>query len=220
MPRLFVVLILVAILTVAGLVATGASMSQYLTALIALAALTVSVVSAFKEDIFPFRLHVLLDEVVFAPHAGTSESPVLILPIAFLNEGYGSGIIEGLSLKVEQGDSIKIYTPIVEVDYQKYVSGKRGLHSENILCTFHPFRLGGRESVKKYFAFTQEEKSKRYPFNLWAPGKHTFRLFGKHTGRKAASELGSVCYQITEEILGDYRNKVGASISANRELHV
>ena len=90
MPKLFVGLILVVVLSVVGLALVNASMSQYLTAFIALAALVVSVVSAFKEDIFPFRPIVLFEEVLLAAPTGPPhDSPAILLPVVFVNKGHG-----------------------------------------------------------------------------------------------------------------------------------
>lgn len=81
MPKLFVVLILISALMAAGLAVANASMSQHLTALIALAVLTVSAVSAFKESIFPFRPRALLEEALLAPATGPShKSPAVVIP--------------------------------------------------------------------------------------------------------------------------------------------
>jgi hypothetical protein len=221
MPKLFVGLILTVVLSVVGLTLVDASMSQYLTAFIALSALVVSVVSAFKEDIFPFRPMALFEEVVFAAPTGPShDSPAILLPIAFVNRGHGSGVIEGLTLKVETGSKSKIYTPVAEADYSKFMSGKRALHAENILGAFNLFPLDGRESVKKYIVFSQEEKSERYPFSPWSPGKHVFRLFIKHTGTNSPVEAGIVANDISEKLLAEYKSGTSASLNPGRELRV
>lgn len=221
MPKFFVALILIIVLTVAGLAITSAAISQYLTALISLSALTVSVVSAFKEDIFPFRPRTLLDEVIFAQTTGPShDSPVIVLPIIFLSEGHGSGVIEGLTLKVDDGSDVKIYTPVAEVNYQKFLSGKRALHSDNIFGTFNPFQLGSKETIKKYFAFAQEEKSTRYPFSAWIPARYQFRLFIKHTGTKLPVEQVGVEYEISAQILDQHKTGVNLSLCPIRELDV
>jgi hypothetical protein len=221
MPKLFVGLILTVVLSVVGLALVNASMSQYLTAFIALAALVVSVVSAFKEDIFPFRPLVLFEEMLLvAPTAPSHNSPAILCPIAFINKGYGSGVIEGLTLKVETETNAKIYTPVLEVDYQKLISGKRALHAENILGAFNFFALGSRESIKKHIVFSQEENSGRYPFSPWSPGKHVFRLFIKHTGSRAPVEVCSVTNDISEKLTTDYKAGTSASLNPSRELHV
>jgi hypothetical protein len=222
MPKLFISLILVVVLTISGLLAvTNAVMSQYLTAFISLSALVVSVVSAFKDDIFPFKPRVLFGEVVLTTHPGLPEdSPTVLLPLVFINEGHGSGIIEGLTLEIESGKTVKVYTPVLKVDYQKFFSGKRTLHDENLLGAFNVFPLGSRETLKKSIAFTQEEKSTRYPFSTWSPGPHVFRLYLKHSGRTLRIEVGAITKEINSEMLADYKAGVSISLTPTRELCV
>lgn len=221
MSRLFVILILAVSVSVVGLAFVDASMSQYLTALIAVAALCISVVSAFKEDIFPFRPHAVIGELVFAPPTNPPyENIAVLIPIAFVNNGYGSGVIEGLTLKIEPATGAKAYTPVAEVDYQKFISGKRVLHAENMLGAFNSFRLGSRDSLKKNVLFTQELNSPRYPYQDWSPGKHVFSLFIMHSGMNKPVKVGSVEYEISNHLLTSYRNGAGASLSPGRELVV
>lgn len=221
MPKLFISLILVVVLTISGLAVTNAAMSQYLTAIISLAALIVSVVSAFKDDIFPFRPRVLFGEVVLTTHPGLpANSPTVLIPLAFINEGHGAGVIEGLTLKVESDKSVKIYTPVLKVDYQKFFSGKHTLHDENILGAFNFFPLGSRETLKKSIAFTQEEKSTRYPFSAWSPGPHVFRLYLKHSNLTSPIEVGAITKEIKSEMLTDYKAGLSISLSPTRELCV
>lgn len=221
MPKLFVQLILALVITVAGLALTNATLSQYLIAFIALAALTVSVVSAFKDDVFPFRPRAFIDEIVFAiPSAPPLDNPILILPIVFFNDGYGSGVIEGLTLVIENQENTKIYIPVFEVDYQKFFSGKVALHGENILGTFSQFCLGSRESEKKHIAFSQAEKSQRSPYPPWSAGKYKFRLYMKHTSTQVPIEVATITQDVSTNVLTDYKNGMGTSLSFNRELHV
>lgn len=221
MPKLFVGLVLAIVLSVAGLVLANASMSQYLTAFISLAALTVSVVSAFKEDLFPFHPAALFEEIVLAATTAPShDSPAILMPITFMNKGHGSGVIEGLTLKVELGESAKIYTPVVEVDLQKFMSGKHALHGENVLGAFNLFPIGARESMKKHIVFSQEETSKRYPFSSWTPGKYVFRLFAKHTGSRSPVDMGNIEMVISDKMLSEYKTGTSTSLAPTRELHV
>jgi hypothetical protein len=110
MPKLIVALVLCVVLAVAALAIAGAAPVDYLSALISVAALVVSLLAAFKEDIFPFRPRLLLDEVTLAaPGPPNRLSPSVLLPLAFINDGHGSGVIEGLTLKVETGANAKVY---------------------------------------------------------------------------------------------------------------
>lgn len=123
---------------IAALILTGASISQYIAVLISLVALIVSIVSAFKEDIFPFQPTVLLDEIIMAPPSGPShDSVALVLPLTFINKGHGAGVVNMLALRVESADGLKLYTPLQQVDFEKYISGRRKLHAENVKGSFN-----------------------------------------------------------------------------------
>jgi len=157
-------LILILLVVLVGVIATlfwAPVDSSWISAVIALAALLVSLISAFKDEIFPFQLSVLADEVIFAPPTAPShDSPALILamfalsveflkvsvfsigyqyskillkvihincskdlfPLVFMNDGNGSGVVEALSIKIEGNNSTKVYTPIAEIDFGKYMT--------------------------------------------------------------------------------------------------
>ena len=220
-PRTFAGLVLLVLLVVAGLALANATMSQYLTALISVAALCVSLVSSFKEDLFPYRPQALFDEVILAPMSGASgDSPALIVPIAFVNEGHGSGVIQGLTLRVESTSAVKVYTPVAEVDLQKFISEKRTLHALNLLGAFNLLTLGSRASAKKAIVFMQEPSSSRYPFSPWASESYTFRLFFKHSDAAEPMEVGCVIHEISAQLLANYKAGAGTSLSPSRELYV
>ena len=221
MPKLIVALILCVVLSAAALSIAGAAPVDYLSALISVVALVVSVLAAFKEDVFPFRPRVLLDEVTLAAPGPTNRlSPSILIPLAFVNEGYGSGIVEGLTLKVETGANAKIYIPVAEVDYAKFITGRRAVHGDNILGAFNVFPLGPRATVKKCILFAQEMNSARYPFTDWAPGQHVFRLYVKHSAVSAPVVVGEVTNQLSPELLASYQVGTSSSLSPGRELHV
>ena len=142
------------------------------------------------------------------------------MPLAFVNEGYGSGIVEGLTLKIETGANAKIYNPVAEVDYAKYITGRRAVHADNMLGAFNVFSLGPRATVKKCILFTQESDSKQYPFTDWGPGQHIFRLYVKHSAAHASIMMGEATNQISPELLASYQGGASSSLSPGRELHV
>ena len=221
MLKIVVILIITAAIAMVGLLTSSTYVANNLTILIALCALMVSVISAFKEDLFPFRPYILLDEILITPTSGPShDSLIIILPILISNKGYGSGVIEGLTLKISSLSETKIYTPLIEVDYHKFMSGKRTLHSSNITGTFNPFLLASRESMRKNIVFSQEENSVRYPFNKWSEGKYSFQLFVKHSGSKLPIELGFINQLITAKLLAECQSGVAVSLRPSRELHI
>jgi hypothetical protein len=221
MSKLIAALILCVVIAAAALAMAGAAPVDYLSALISLAALVVSLLAAFKEDLFPFRPRVLLDEVTLAAPGPTNRlSPSVLLPLSFINDGHGSGVIEGLTLKIETGANAKVYTPVAEIDYAKFLSGRRIVHAENMRHTFNPFVLGARATVNRCFLFVQENASTRYPFTDWAPGKHVFRLYMKHSAASSPTVVGQVSNTISPELLAGYQAGTSSSLAPGRELHV
>lgn len=78
MLKIFVAFVIACVLVAAALILAGASLSQYLAVLISMLALIVSIVSAFKEDIFPFQPMVLFDEIIMAPTSGPSHNSIAL----------------------------------------------------------------------------------------------------------------------------------------------
>ena len=221
MLKVIVGLIVCAVLIAAVLGAAGVAPTAHLPAMISLAALAVSIVSAFKDDIFPFRPRVLLDEVVLAaPGPANRLSPTVLLPLTFLNDGNGSGTIEGLTLKVQCDSVAMIYTPVAEIDYTAFITGKRIVHAENLRQAFNPFVLGSRAAVVKCILFTQECASARYPFNDWTHGNCSFALYVKHSAASNPVIAGTVVNNVSLQMLSDYKAGGSVSLSPGRELHV
>lgn len=207
---------------IAGLVLTGALLSQYIAVLISLLALTVSIVSAFKEDIFSFQPMVLFDEIIMAPPSGPShDSIALVLPLTFINKGHGAGVINMLALRIESADGVKLYTPLQQVDFEKYISGRRKLHAENIKGSFNAFALGSRATSKMHLLFSQEENSEKYPFSSWTSGNYIFRLFVNHFKGEQGREIACLGpMQITDEMLSAYKAGSGNSLCPSRQISV
>ena len=199
-----------------------AELSQYVAVLISLLALTVSIVSAFKEDIFSFQPVVLFDEIIMAPTSGPSHNSIaLLLPLTFINTGHGAGVINMLAIRVESEHGIKLYTPLQQVDYEKYISGRRNLHAENIKGSFNAFALSGRATSKMHLLFSQEEGSLKYPFSTWSSGSYKFRLFLNRTNGQQGQEVACLGpMQITDAMLSGYKAGVGSSLCPSRWIGV
>ena len=217
-------LILILLVVLVGVIATlfwAPVDSSWISAVIALAALLVSLISAFKDEIFPFQLSVLADEVIFAPPTAPShDSPALIFPLVFMNDGNGSGVVEALSIKIEGNNSTKVYTPIAEIDFGKYITGKRKLHAESMLGSFGSFPLHGKESIQKHILFSQEKKSKKYPFNTWGEGNYTFKIYVKDSHQAKPIECATFERFISKKLLEEYKTGTGASLGGSRELDI
>lgn len=214
--------VVASVAVIVGLVLTGASLSQYIAVIISLLALIVSIVSAFKEDIFSFKPMVLFDEIIMAPPTGPShDSVALLLPLTFINKGHGAGVVNMLALLVESEDGVKLYTPLQLVDFEKYITGRRKLHADNIKGSFNAFALGSRATSKMCILFSQEENSKKYPFSSWTSGNYKFLLFLNHANGGRGQEVASLGpMQITGEMLSAYSAGVGNSLCPSRQISV
>jgi len=109
---------------------------------------------------------------------------------------------------------------VAEIDFGKFIAGKRALHAENIMGTFDPFPISGKSSIKKHILFTQEEKSKKYPFNIWNPDKYTFRIFIKESRHNKPEEYNSMTHEITKDILDTYQKGTNIVLSLSKELDI
>jgi hypothetical protein len=222
MPKVFIFLVIACVMVIAGVALADASLSQYIAVFISLLALVVSIVSAFKEDIFPFQPHVLLDEIIMAlPTEPPHTNVTLVLPITFINKGNGAGVIHMLALLVETEGNKKLYSPTVQIDIQKYISQRRMIHAENIVGTFGAFALSGKASAQKHIMFLQETQSEAYPLSPWIPGTYTFTLFINRSNGGKAEEVSCVGpMTITQGMLTSYSQGSGQSLSPNRLISV
>lgn len=222
MLKVFVSIVLVIVFVIVALLLTEASLAQYIAVFISSLALAVSVVSAFKEDIFSFQPIVLFDEIILSPPSGPShDSIALVLPLTFINKGHGAGVVNMLALRVESADSMKLYTPLQQIDFEKFISGRRKLHAENIMGSFNSFALGSKATVKMHLLFSQEEHSEKYPFSSWASGNYKFRLFMNRTNGRSGREVACLGpMQITDELISAYKTGVGNSLCSSRQISV
>ncbi|MFQ5799620.1 MAG: hypothetical protein ACE5H0_13135, partial [Bacteroidota bacterium] len=130
-------------------------------------ALVVSLLSAFKAELLPADVDLIGGDVLLAQTTPLSQQPVI--PIAFslgfINRGYGDDIIEWIAVKTtnERNRVVKLLTPIVEIDFQKLLQGRRRLHAENVIGPFAPFHLAAKTSITKTIVFDQEPNQIRYP---------------------------------------------------------
>jgi hypothetical protein len=127
---------------------------------ISLLALIVSILSSFKNELFPFRLSVFSDGLhlvaagVIPPLSGVTIQ--VLLPITFLNQGYSESIIKNIRLVVtgEKSRVRKEFLPAFELDMAAFVQQNKGLNARNVLGAFVGFLLEAKKAVKKDIVFT------------------------------------------------------------------
>jgi hypothetical protein len=214
-------LLILAVLGLAGMFIFGSEDAAYRAGVVSLAALCVSLVAAFKDQIFPFRPKYIVDEILLAAaDSPRQDSPAIVLPLLVVNEGVGTGLISGLALKVEGAGRTRLYTPIAEIDFPKFISGRRRLHAENTIATFSPILVESVGHVRKHILFSQEPHSAKYPFSGWVAGNYTFKLYAASSATKEPREVASVGHTITADLLAQYANGQSSSLSSSREIDV
>jgi hypothetical protein len=145
---------------------------------ISVIALSVALISAFKNELFDFKLTARGGEIALAGSGNPShKSFVIIQSLIFVNQGYGHGVVEAFVLKIHGADGVKLYTPIAEVDFEKFLQFMKPLGAEHMKGAVGPIVLGSKEAIKRFVAFSQEEKHSKYPFTEWKAGKHRFELW-------------------------------------------
>lgn len=188
--------------------------------IISIVALITSLIGTFKNELFPFNFRLISGEVIFAvPTSPSHHSLQIVLALSFINDGYGQGVIEWTAVKIITEKSIKLYTPLAEIDFEKFLQGKRKLHGENIKGAFGPFTLSTREVVKKYILFSQEENNPKYPYSEWSEGDHKFEIWVKTSNNKKAGLENTFNQQIDKKMLDSYFSGTSAVIM-NREIDI
>jgi hypothetical protein len=126
-----------------------------------------------------------------------------------------------LALRVESENGVKLYTPLQKVDFEKYITGKRKLHAENVKGAFNAFALGSRATSKMHLLFSQVENSAKYPFTSWASGNYIFRLFLNCSSGEQGKEVASLGpMQVTDVMLSAYFEGTGSSFCPSRQIWV
>ena len=123
--------------------------TKIITSLIVILPIIISVIALLHSTgvITRFKLVVLVDSYLIPKTTLPDdyvESFPIILPITFVNSGNHTGVIEDVILIVNNKTTNEtcIYSPVSEIDLQKYINGKHALHAENIISPFFfPFTL-------------------------------------------------------------------------------
>jgi hypothetical protein len=185
---------------------------------ISLASLAISLISAFRAEIFPFQLKVLPGGLCTARHSDVSAEETdeldLILPIAFLNTGFGEGVIEGVTVKMLAGDgTTMLYRPNLEVDLKSFMQGLSVPSKANIIGMFTPFPLHAKQSVQKIWLFTQDTRENPYPRSTWRAGTYRFDYFVKESQWAKPKKLATMEQVIDEPQLTAAHNGVAVLLA-------
>jgi len=154
---------------------------------LALAALGVALLCANKLKLLEFLPEVLAGDVIL-PRPGRLGGDVkLLLPLQFVNGGTAGGVIQWVALRLtvdgDIGRSV-LFSPVAEVDMQRFLQAKRRLDEQNTLEPFAAFALEGKRSTAKFVLFDLAERGRAEPLRL-RPGRYQFELFLKSSAARS-----------------------------------
>jgi hypothetical protein len=148
--------------------------------------LVVSVATLLRAGLLPFRLKIIPGGLytVKRDPATTGQDPTrpdefdLILPINFLNTGYGEGVIQGVAVKVfDESGTAMLYRPTVEIDLTSFVQGPSVIGKHDVISGYMPFPVHAKQSLQKVWLFSQDTMDNPYPRREWRPGTYRFEYF-------------------------------------------
>jgi len=181
---------------------------QTTTLLLALVALAVSAFALLKVRALEFAPEVLAGDVILPRASRLGGNVKFLLPMQFTNGGAADGVVEWVALRLTvdgQAQHSVLFSPVAEVDMQRFIQAKRRLDAENTIEPFTAFALEGRRSLAKFILFDLAEKGRREPFAL-RPGRYGFELFIKSTAARGPKLQTSFEHALEQKQIDDYAN--------------
>lgn len=153
---------------------------------------------------FSMQCDVVNDTIVFLPiEPQERKSFPIMLPLVFVNDGSRTSIIEWVAIKIITESAIKFYTPIAFIDYEKFIQGRRIVHSENIISQFSEFAILSKGAKEYCILFTQELNDTQYPFSNWVEGDYIFKIFVKYRDQEYAKVQKEFKMNVTNRLIND-----------------
>jgi len=215
--RLAVVVLMVFMAVVfAGLlvyyVTTGADWTAYVSAVTGLLSLEISLAALFKQDLFGFRLDIVVADVMLAATDAQYATPTVALPITFINRGYSDGVVESTCVLVrEDTGETKAYFPKGEFDMGDFIRANRRIRLDELTTLWRPFPIEAKHSVFKNIFFVQPEGWDLYAPSPWESGLHTFEIHVKAARWKKFRKLAELRFDIPNSDLVGHRMGKGQS---------
>lgn len=174
--------------------------------IISVIALLVSIISAFRNDIFPYNLQIfseglhLIKTPALPPSTGVAI--VVLLPVTFFNKGYGECFVKKVHLVVKQlkTEGNFIFLPAVEIDMQAFMRQGKGLNASNINGSFVGFLLESKKGIMKNIVFTLESGPDK-PILNWVEDSYTFEIQVLVEGEKGFKKYYEINQEITQSNL-------------------
>jgi len=181
------------------------NLKDKITSCVAISALLFSVLSLFKEQLFPFQLKVVGRDVKLSKIIDIHKEIryTLIVPIRFINTGFRTGVIDDFILIAtdEKGLKRRLFS-YCDIDASNVYQGKKRINQNIINTGSFPFSLTPGESVVRYPIFEQEDSS-GVPIAQWIPGKYAFTIKVKTLNSSKLKEYSTFELDIRKKALED-----------------
>jgi hypothetical protein len=184
--------------------------SPWLPVGMALAALIVSIFSAYKGELLEFSPQVLAGDVILPRSSRLAGDLKFLLPLQFTNTGHAEGVVEWIALRVTldgQLDRSLVLSPVAEVDMQKFLQSRRRIDPENTVEPFSSFTLEAKKSVSKFVLFDFTERPRTETMRL-RPGRYSFELFLKQNTLRLPMLARTFEHTVEQKHVDEFQNDV------------
>lgn len=152
----------------------------------ALAALGLAVMCAWRLRGLEFTPEVIAGDVIVPRSSRAGRDVKLLLPLQFVNSGAADGVVQWVALRLTVDGDINrsvLLSPVAEVDMQRFIQAKRKL-DDTAVEPFTAFSLEGKRAMAKFVLFDLAEKTRSPALSL-RPGRYTFELFVQSTANRS-----------------------------------
>ena len=195
-------------LVAVALAARFAALPAWLAPGLALAALGIALMCASKLKLLEFLPEVVAGDVVLPRRSRVGGDLKLLLPLQFINGGAADGVIQWLALRLTLDGDLRssiLFSPVAEVDMQRFLQANRRLDDQNTMEPFVAFALEGRRSLAKFVLFDLAERGRAEAPRL-RPGRYGFELFVKSTAIRAPKLEVTFEHVITAKQVEEFAN--------------
>ena len=181
---------------------------------ISLLALVISLISVFKNEIFPHDLNIYID--CFYLVRGNlmnskGKNTIQIMPtLTFYNRGYGECPIRKIRIRVKPSKrSIEyIFLPAVEIDIEALMQQRKGVNASNTKGAYSGFVLEPKKSAIKTIVFVPRI-SQDSPNFFWVADMYKLEFQVQVHGTEKYKKYAEFDLDVTKSMLSMLLNNTG-----------